>query len=356
MTGAGEWDVLVVGAGPAGSRAAEAAAVEGAKVLLVEKREKVGVPVQCAEFLHRNVVLSLDLPDEVLAQDIREMVTYVNGHEEARSRGPGHIIHRDLFDALLAGRAVEAGAELWTGRPVVGPLERGRGIDGALVADPSKGCGQLEVGGRTIVGADGPLSIVASWIGCENKDLLVANQVTVGLREPTDVTEVYLGADFPGGYGWLFPKGDVANIGVGVDTSLGVGPKEALRRLRDQLGDRVEGKARRVTAGLIPVNGPSRTVVDNIVLVGDAGGFTHPITGGGIYQAVETGAMAGRAAACGDLDDFVRGWEPLFGRGLWHGARRRAEMMASWKVKSGDEKDFLSLIRRCWIGFEEYNR
>ncbi|MCK4298405.1 MAG: FAD-dependent oxidoreductase, partial [Planctomycetes bacterium] len=63
-----DWDVLVVGAGPAGSSAAQAAAEGGARVLIVERRPVVGVPVQCAEFLSRRVAMDLRLPKAAIAQ------------------------------------------------------------------------------------------------------------------------------------------------------------------------------------------------------------------------------------------------------------------------------------------------
>lgn len=350
-----EWDVLVIGAGPAGSRAAEAAAKEGAKVLVVEKMDEVGIPVQCAEFLHRKVVEELGLPQDVMVQDVHEMVTYINGKEEARTRSPGVILDRAAFDSLLARRAVDAGAELRTGTWAVDPVPLGDRIVGAKLSTASQQCSSVDERGKVIIGADGPMSIVGTWIGASNKEMLVANQATVELRQRSEVTEVYLDPGYPGGYGWLFPRGEVANVGVGVDRSLGMAPKEALDRLIRALGDRIGGRVR-AAAGHIPVGGPVRSDMDNVMLVGDAGGFTHPITGGGIHQAVETGRSAGKAAAKVDLDAFEKEWEPLFGRSLSHAIERRRMMVVAWRRAAGDREEFLSLMKRTWIAFKEYNR
>jgi geranylgeranyl reductase family protein len=358
-----EWDVLVVGAGPAGCRAAELAAESGARVLLVDRRENIGVPVQCAEFLHRRVVRALEVPSIAVAQEVEGMVTHLFGGGKAITRAPGCMLHRDRFDAFLAERAVKAGAELRTStlaaEPVMG-ASRGQGPVGAVLEDGRTG-ERVKVRARVIIGADGPMSIVGSWVGQENEEILVAHQRTVKLRGRMTFTEVYLHPDYQGGYGWLFPKGKVANVGVGVERSLGGSPGSALRDLITALGDRI-GPMVSKTAGHIPVGGPLKTVVGRVLLVGDAGGFTHPITGGGIHQAVETGAMAGEAAARfisgdnGALRGYAREWDVLFGRSLAHAAKRRRAMVLTWRKASDDQEAFAALMRKSWIAFREYHK
>jgi digeranylgeranylglycerophospholipid reductase len=160
-------DVLVIGAGPAGSRAAEVAAEGGASVILVERRKKVGVPVQCAEFLHKKVVHKLEVPSRAIAQDVDGMVTHLFGGIKATSRAPGCVLHRDLFDAFLSERAVKAGAELMLGTLAVEPImgdKRGDGPVGAVLEHGRTG--KLEkVWAKVMIGADGPGSVVGSWIG-----------------------------------------------------------------------------------------------------------------------------------------------------------------------------------------------
>ena len=69
---------------------------------------------------------------------------------------------------------------------------------------------------RVLIGADGPHSSVGAAIGAINRDLVETRQVTVPLVLPHDATDIFLSADYPGGYAWLFPKGAVANVGLGV--------------------------------------------------------------------------------------------------------------------------------------------
>jgi len=351
-----EWEVVVVGGGPAGSSAARVAAAGGARVLLVDRRETIGSPVQCAEFLAREVVLRLRLPREAVAQEVERTRTFLLGEEASVRRNPGCILNRDVADRVLWDRAAGAGAEAWAGTRVtdVRALTAG-GFD----LDMTGRDGARSVRARVLVGADGPRSMVGASLGVTNHRMVVASQVTVPLSEPATDTEVYLDPVFAGGYGWLFPKGEWANVGVGVDVSLGASPAEALGRLVAMLGDRV-GEPARSTGGLIPVGGPLPMTLGHAVLAGDAAGHTHPITGGGIHQALEAGTIAGGAAAAliagdeGALEACGPAFDSLFKLHLGRAVARRREMLAGWHRAASDPGAFGLLARRTWIGFKEY--
>ncbi len=185
-----------------------------------------------------------------------------------------------------------------------------------------------------------------------------AVQQTVELKQPAQDTEVYFDREYPGGYAWLFPKGDLANVGVGVRRELGGIPKVAFRRFEARIKDRI-GKLVHVTAGLIPVGGPLPSVEerDGIILVGDAAGHTHAITGGGVPQAVLCGTLAGTAAAeyaKGNkkaLQDYVHQWRKAFGATMDKAAQKRKALETGWDGENLDD-----LVRRCWIACEEYYR
>ena len=362
MTGEDEvetYDVLVVGAGPAGSRAAEAAARGGASTLLVESRDKVGEPVQCAEFIPRPLGSDLGLPSGIIAQEVSGTVTRVADSEPLLNRNPGYIIHRDRFDKLLAERAVEAGAEMRLLTKVLAPIRWDGDWVQAELEERAPVKRRFPVRARVVVGADGPMSTVGRSLGKVNQRLLKARQVTVALREPSDVTEVFLHPFYRGGYGWLFPKGKVANVGVGVDKALGGVSSEALAHLLGLLKGRI-GATMVSTGGRIPVGGrlPART--DNCLLAGDAAGHTHPITGGGIHQAVESGRMAGEAAAGhvnGDeaaLKRYAGEFESLFRVPLDRANEKRRTLESEWRDSEEDPLAFIRLMRRTWISFPEY--
>ena len=105
-------DVLVVGAGPAGSSAARAAAREGAIVVMVDRRRVVGVPVQCAGYIPALLLNEVRVDPDVLVQPIRAMKTLLSGSRPEEMAAPGYIIRRDRFDQGLAASAEQAGARL----------------------------------------------------------------------------------------------------------------------------------------------------------------------------------------------------------------------------------------------------
>lgn len=344
------FDVLIVGAGPAGSSAAKAAAEAGASVLVVDKRRRIGKPVQCAEFIPRLLVQSINLPPPAIAQEIEGMTTFMPDGEVLRRRAPGFVLNRADFDQALALEATGAGVKILTQTKAVS-----REGNAVRLCGPS---GEDMVSASVVIGADGPDSVVGSWIGQSNTRVMTAMQHTVVLKEPARDTEVYFHRQYPGGYAWLFPKGRVANVGVGIQRGLGGSARRSLAAFKEKIRDRI-GEVVAVTAGRIPVGGPHRSIDERarIILAGDAAGHTHAITGGGIPQAVICGAMAGSAAAAaagGDERAFQRyheQWRSAFGSMMDKGAKRRRQLEAGWN----NGHNFGELLRKCWVACEEYH-
>lgn len=344
------FDVLIVGAGPAGSSAARAAAEADANVLIIEKRRRIGEPARCAGYIPRLLAQRVKVPAEAIAQEIRGMITFMPDGDVLRKSAPGFILNRAKFDQALAAEAQRVGAKILTETRAIS-----KEGDRVKVLGPS---GKGEIRASVIIGADGPDSTVGSWIGQKNRKVMWALQQTVQLRQPAHDTEVYFGREYPGGYAWLFPKGGAANVGVGVQRGLGGVAKEALRAFKEKIKDRI-GQVLDITAGPIPVGGPLRSIDrrEKIILVGDAAGHTHAVTGGGIPQAVLCGAMAGRAAAahaCGDKEafqDYSHQWRKAFGAMMDKAAKKRKQLEAGW-----NGGNLAELLRRCWVAYEEYYR
>ena len=346
-------DLLVVGLGPAGARAAEAAARAGLAVVAIEKRESAGTPVQCAEFVPAALDQELPALGPVTVQRVGRMLTFVNG--DAPDETPdfrGRMIDRARFDAALAEAAARAGADCRYGVAV----ER-------IAAD-----GTVHLSGgetlrpRVLVGADGPRSAVGRAIGAVNDALVETRQITVELRVPHDATDIFLGPEIVGGYAWLFPKGAVANLGLGVMPQARARLKPLLGALHARLA--AQGRVGREvlcrTGGAIPVGGRVRSTgalgATTVLLAGDAAGLTNPVTGAGIPAAVVSGALAGRAAADvlrGDATALGRYDEELadlFDASLARAARRRQELLAACS-QGGPTPDQL---RRGWIAYPHY--
>jgi flavin-dependent dehydrogenase len=150
----------------------------------------------------------------------------------------------------------------------------------------------------------------------------------------------------------------VANVGVALKP--GSHARASLRRLLTTLSIG-EDAILRHTGGLVPCGGPlGRTWQDNIVLVGDAAGQTHPITGAGVANACLCGQMAGRAAARAALQDdprllreYEREWRDFLGAVLDHATARRRLLDAHW---SRDAWELGQVLRQTWVAFSGYGR
>lgn len=343
-------DILVVGAGPAGCSAGLAARAGGSKVILCERKATVGLPVRCAEHIPALLRGETTIQPGAVVQPVRAMRTILPDGRVLESPAPGYIIRRDLFDQGLAGQCREKGAELITGARALG--REGRDVIFAL-----RDRGTVRIRPRVIIGADGPHSTVGRWMYSVNKDLLPAIQARVPIAAPMDVTEVYFLREILGGYGWLFPKGSEANAGLGMrKEGAGRSIRATLQSFLSSLAGagRIEMKVKGYTAGWIPVRPLQRTVFEDMILVGDAAGQTHPITGAGVPQAVICGKMAGqwaaKAARAGDrgvLKGYEEEWKDLYWESLERGVVRRKMMERQW--------DHLEeVLPYCWVGFKEY--
>lgn len=348
MSAACSPDVLVVGLGPAGAAAALAAARVGARVMAVERNVAPGLPVQCAEFVPEPIFDDAPQARGAQVQPIGRMITQVGDDAPDITPGfRGQMIDRARFDQALISAAQSAGADCHFGLAV-----RGLGPEGVLLAD-----GQT-LRPRIIIGADGPLSAVGRAVGCVNTALVHTRQITVDLLQPHDATDIFLRAEFPGGYGWLFPKGTACNLGLGVDPAHRQHLKPLLSGLHAELvaAGRVGSAIRRATGGLIPVGGivglQGWLGATHIFLAGDAAGLTHPVTGAGIASAVGSGRMAGEAAAAllsgqtGAGDDYEEEIRAVYEPSLAHALIRRRKLMES---EPGPRA-----LRAGWIAYPQY--
>ncbi len=283
------------------------------------------------------------------------MQTFLPSGAREGSDFPGLMIDRGNLDKAVAEEAGAAGAEL--------RLEtRLLALDtGAMEARLKGPAGEYTVKAGLVIGADGPHSGAARAAGLPDLKTIHTRQHTLPLRSPYTETDIFLSPDFPGGYGWLFPKGEVANVGLGIDRRFGDDLGGPLDGLIAALAERglVEDRLLARTGGSIPVGGLRPMVHPGpVLLVGDAAGLTHPITGAGIPAALISGERAGKAAAeylAGSdpeaLADFEEDVRDQFAASVARGVARRRELEAVWNRPAAAAD---APHRRGWIAFSEY--
>ncbi len=367
------YDLVVVGAGPAGSMAARAAAERGLDTLLVDRELEVGIPDKCGEFLPSLGEMRRLTPDTIDLEELfdppsgcifnrTKYVKFVfpNG-KEITIPFEGVVVERKLFDKHLANEAARAGAEVATFTRVMDLLEGGKGVRARNIE------GMHEIGSRVVVGADGAYSLIARMAGLpvsrDPLDYSVGYQYEmVNMDHDPDFVEMHIGEDIaPGTYAWVIPKGDdIANVGTGVRVPYmrkGLNVRDYLRNFleKPQIASKIRKAApTAIKAGCIPVGGPmERTSTENVIAVGDAGGHTIPTVGGGVPPALICGRIAGRATAdhvieAKPLARFDKAWGEQIGSVLENS--RRIRKMSD--VVFGNER-MIDLITRRGLLTEE---
>jgi geranylgeranyl reductase family protein len=347
------YDIVVIGAGPAGSSAARAAAQRGADVLMIDRRQRIGIPVQCAEFVAQWIPQYVHFSSRCVFQTIETMVTHLPDGTSHEMKSPGYMLDRSLFDKELVASAILSGAKISIETKAVGLSTEG------LVVE--QGSNRDKIQATVFIGADGVHSFIARSVGQPPLKAIAALQYEVVLPNPQNHVDVFFHKNYDGGYAWFFPKGRTANVGLGIipqKTSL------LLKRM-DHFLDHLVGSKKlsaveivAKTGGSIPCEISQKSVLGNILLVGDAAGHTHPITGAGILNAVIGGEMAGRIAAEAverrdlyHLKNYEVEWQELFGKSLSYGVSKREFLEENWNKPN---VDFSTLIRKTWVGFKEY--
>lgn len=316
------YDVIVVGCGPAGSSVAKTCAENGLSVVVFDRSQEIGVWKRCGEGLSANSVkrLKLKIPSRCIAQTISGAYVYAPDSKEVKIkfRGTeGFILERKVFDKWLAAEAAKAGAEIYC-KTYVYDLIKGsakrsesNGIAKQIFADDYT-CGvkvetvdgKFNIFGKIVVAADGVESLILRKAGIRSSKFpaLVDSgfqyeMAGITLRDP-HMTELFFGNKIaPRGYCWIFPKGkDIANVGIGISGA------HQEKRAKDYLDDFIEsrkelrnGSIIEVNGGSIPVGGFMKNMVaDGILGVGDAVNQVNPIHGGGLSESITAGRIAAR--------------------------------------------------------------
>lgn len=312
------YDVIVVGGGPAGTSTAKTCADLGLSVAVFERNAEIGSPKRCGEGLSANSVkrLGLKIPQRCIAQKIYGAYVYApNGKEvKIKFKGTeGFVLERKVFDKWLASQASRSGVDIFcksnvfdvikgkaNAKTITNRIFGPNFVSGVNVETID---GIFSVFSKVVVAADGVESMVARKVGLRtNKNPLLIDSgfqyemAGIDLRD-SHMIELFFGNKIAyRGYVWIFPKGaDIANVGIGISGAHK--EKTAKQYLDEFVASREElknGSIIEVNAGAIPVGGFMKNMVsDGLVLVGDAANQVNPIHGGGIAESITAGRMAG---------------------------------------------------------------
>ncbi len=295
-----DYDVLIVGAGPCGLIAARDIAEGGGSVCVVERSPEIGYPVKCSGLFSISGLerLGVSVDKSIICSTIRGGRFYSPGGTELLAYSKmdrARVVERRMFDKAIAKEAVREGAVIKLKATALG-FVRKKGVELKI----------LEMGrektlrSRILIGADGAGSNVAAWAGISRVNKFVsAVQTEVASADlENDIADVYFGKKFaPGFYGWILPKGEVFEIGVGSVGGSGETPRELLRKFMKEhpiASKKIDSsKIVEFNMGSIPVGGPGETVSENVMLIGDAAAQTKASTGGGVV----TGGICARIAS-----------------------------------------------------------
>jgi geranylgeranyl reductase family protein len=308
----GKRDVVIAGAGPSGATAAYYCAKAGLDVVLIDK-DRFPRKKPCGGGLCPHITRFKFIDKKFFSVPSNKSTLFSPSMKESIEYDPGrpifYQVEREEFDSHLCEKAREAGAEFIQGTAVCSVEREGE----SMLINTDKGVFKAHV----VLGATGVFGPVARYVRKQNGlppkwsdselAFCLVTEIPLGEKEVvkrygTDRRVLMHFLDYIyGGYGWVFPKKETVNIGMGTfkDVIKSYGPKKAFNMylkllvrdgfLPEKLPDH------KLRGGMFPYKGPlSSTVCDNVMLLGDAAGFVSPLSGEGIFFAMDSGRLAAK--------------------------------------------------------------
>jgi len=311
-------DVIVIGGGPAGSTVARYAANGGANVLVIDGRDPIGTPLQCGELVPSNdemrrlcpSVPNMDelfqTPAAAISRHSKEMHLVPPSGKPLKFDFDGYVLNRVAHDEFLVELAKTSGAEFLINSRVEKVeenrvvLRNGDSYSAKIIVDAG--------------GHNGPIRR-DYW---NEKSTKIPVKFVLMEGDFGNAVELHFGSMAPGGYAWMFPKENGANIGLGIQRSFAKG--RSLNQYTEEFISKYNGEVTFNGAGSLPMSGTIKKFVKgNYMLVGDSAGMVLPSNGAGITIAMIGGRIAGQVIAENisqgtPLEEYEIRWKKQMGK------------------------------------------
>jgi geranylgeranyl reductase family protein len=343
------YDVIIIGAGPAGSLAALNLAGAGYRVAIVEKsgisRNKICGGGITSRILKRFPYLEKDI-DAVTLNGISEICFYSPALKTVRSKSDNPfylMVERARFDSMLVAKCRKSGVTLIPSSKVTQVII---GKESVEVATQDG----LRMTAKAVIGADGTNGITARLTKLNPRwprnsiGICIVKETT---GEPAELMDrksihVFYGYGGTAGYGWVFPKKKCINVGIGVITGRRINMRELWKSFVQELKtQKIVSRSfddNRFKSGILPMGGPlSKTYLDRVLLCGDAGGFVNSYTAEGIYYSMVSGETAALALIGALKENDLS-------------EKRLEEYQRLWKYERGTELEKANRIGRVVLG------
>jgi digeranylgeranylglycerophospholipid reductase len=339
-----EFDIIIAGAGPAGSMAAISASKAGRKVCLLARKAKAGVPVRCGEGIGRRGLLDhIEPKPEWIRNTIKKavMVSPSGIRIDLEGASEDFILDREKMDSDLVKEAINAGASYFSETPITSVRKNGEIYE---CITPEK-----TFSSRVLILADGVESRLARFLGWNTTLELSDVETCAFARVVSPLIEKNACIFFtgtrvaPGGYAWVFPRAvGEANVGLGISGNNSESGK-ARQYLERFINSEFPGaRISNLHCGGVPVTRYIRPLVkEGAMLVGDAARQVNCLSGAGLAYSLYAGKLAGKTAADAFSENTVnykhlklyeKNWNKKFGK-----QQRRSYSLKKFVEKYGDD-------------------